>query len=114
MAMNLSYYVYVSDRGSAFATAIATVLAEALTELGHDSVYPAAGLPEPGRDRINLVVAPHEFFSSHGGHSERELLDAARVSVTVGVEQPGTASFDLAARYASVGPMALDISQDGV
>ena len=72
------------------------------------------GLPEQGRDRVNLVIGPHEFFSLQAGHSERELLNAARVSVTVGVEQPGTAGFDLGAHYASLGPMALDFSRDGV
>src|ERR1035441_4542992 len=109
MAMNPLYYVYVSDRGSASATAIATLVAETLEDLGHDTVFPALGLPEQGRGRVNLVVAPHEFFPHHGSHNERELVRSAKVSVTLGVEQPGTARFDLGSRYATLGPMALDI-----
>ncbi len=112
--MNPFYYVYVSDRGSAPEAQIASVLAETLADLGYRTVFPSSGLPEQNRDRLNLVVGPHEFFPRHSGHSERELLNAASVSVTLGLEQPGTPGFDIASHYASVGPMALHISDDGV
>ncbi len=56
------------------------------------------------------MVAPHEFFTLKQGLSERELLEAAEVSVAVGVEQPGTSWFELGTHYASVGPVVLDIS----
>ena len=112
--MNPPYYVYVCERGSASGRQIAALVAETLADLGYRTVFPVSGLPEQGRDRVNLVIGPHQFFCLQDAHSERELLDAARVSVTVGVEQPNTASFDLGAHYASLGPMALDISQDGV
>jgi hypothetical protein len=108
--MSPSYYVYVSDRGNVFMTEIAGVLAATLSDLGYYTVFPAVGLPEQGRDRVNLVVAPHEFFTLQRGLSERELLKAAEVSVCVGVEQPGTSWFELSTRYASVGPVVLDIS----
>ena len=112
--MNLLYYVYVSDRGSACATEIAGVIAETLSDLGYQTVFPAPGLPDKGRGRVNVVVAPGEFFPHRGDHSERELLDAARASVTLGVKGPTAPGFDIGARYASVGPMALHMSQDGV
>ena len=112
--MNPLYNVYVSDRGPASATEIAAIIAETLADLGYCTAFPALGLPERGRNRINLVVAPNDFFRFQGGHSQRDLLDAARVSITLGVDGPGTPGFDVGTHYASVGPMALDISEDGV
>jgi hypothetical protein len=108
--MNPTYYVYVSDRGNIFMKEIAGLLAATLSDLGYHTVFPAPGLPERSRDQVNLVVAPHEFFPLQRGHSEPELLHAAEVSVAVGVEQPGTAWFELGTHYASVGTMVLDIS----
>ena len=112
-AMTPLYCVYASDRGSPVASEIAALVAEALGDLGYRTVALAPGLPEPGRDRVNLVVAPDEFFP-HTGHSEPELLQAASVSVTLGVGQPGSPGFDVSAGYASAGPMALHISENGV
>jgi hypothetical protein len=108
--MNPTYYVYVSDRGNVFMTEIAAVIAAALGDLGYHTVFPAPDLPEKGRDRVNLVVAPHEFFPLQRQHTERELLEAAAASVSIGVEQPGTSWFELGTHYASVGQAVLDIS----
>lgn len=95
-------------------TEIASLLAAALSDLGYPTVFPAEGLPAAGRDRVNLVVAPHEFFPLQQGIPEDDLLRAAELSVTVGVEQPGTLWFDLGARYSSVAAGVLDISQVAV
>ncbi|MGA2521518.1 MAG: glycosyltransferase [Acidimicrobiales bacterium] len=108
--MSRSYHVYVSDRGNVFMTEIAAVLAAALGDLGYDTVFPAPGLPERGRDRVNLVMAPHEFFTLQRDHTEQELLQAAAASVSIGVEQPGTRWFELGTHYAGVGAAVLDIS----
>lgn len=89
---------------------IAGLVAAAIADLGYDTIFPAAGLPEPGHGRLNLVVAPHEFFPLQQDYSETELLAAAAASVAIGVEQPGTAWFELGTHYASAGPMVLDIS----
>ncbi|MFZ0667399.1 MAG: hypothetical protein WAM97_16715, partial [Acidimicrobiales bacterium] len=108
--MSPTYHVYVSDRGNVFMTEIAMLLSLALGDLGYETVYPAPGLPEPGPGRINLVVAPHEFFVLQPDLSELELLSAAGCSVCIGVEQPGTDWFELGTHYASAGPAVLDIS----
>jgi hypothetical protein len=108
--MTPRYHIYVSARGNVFMTEIAALLAASLADLGHDTVFPAPGLPEPGTGRVNLVVAPHEFFPLHEGASERELLAAASTCITVGVEQPGTQWFDIGAHYASHGLAILDIN----
>ncbi len=112
--MKLTYHLYVSDSGNVFMTEIAALLASALSDLGYETVFPARGLPEEGSDRINLVVAPHEFFRLQRGLTERELASAAASSVAVCVERPGTAWFELGAGYASLGAGVLDISKDGV
>ncbi len=112
--MSLSYHVYVSDRGNIFMTEIAALLAAALGDLGYSTVFPAPGLPERGRDRVNLVVAPHEFYPLQRGIQESDLLRAAETAVSVGVEQPGTSWFNLGAHYSSVAPAVLDISRVAV
>ncbi len=60
--MTASYHVYVSDRGNIFMREIASLLSAALSDLGRHTEFPALGLPEWGPNRVNLVVAPHEFF----------------------------------------------------
>ncbi|MGA2283484.1 MAG: glycosyltransferase [Candidatus Dormibacteria bacterium] len=104
------YWVYVSDRGNIFMTEVAALLSAALADLSYETVFPAPGLPEREPGRINLVVAPHEFFPLQRDVGEAQLLRAAEASVTVGVEQPGTAWFDLGAHYSSVAAAVLDIS----
>ena len=106
----VSYFVYVSEHGNIFMREIAQLLANGLTDLGYHTVFPAPGLPEATRDRVNLVVAPHEFFALAADRSPRELMQAARASVTIGVEQPGTPWFEIGARYSQVAARVLDIS----
>jgi hypothetical protein len=108
--MTPSFHVHVSEQGNIFMAEIAALIAAALGDLGFDVVFPAIGLPARQRGRIDLVVAPHEYFTLQPGVPEDELLRAAECSVTVGVEQPGTLWFDLGARYSSVAPMVLDIN----
>lgn len=112
--MSQVFHIYVSDRGNIFMAEIASLLAAAIGDLGFEVAYPAPGLPEPGRDRVNLVVAPHEFFTLQRDATESQLLRAAEACVCVGVEQPGTDWFELGAHYASVGPSVLDISSFAV
>jgi hypothetical protein len=104
------YHLYVSDRGNCFMTEIASLIDAGLGDLGYETVFPAPGLPEPGRDRMNLVIAPHEFFPLYPGVDEATRMKAAAASICVGVEQPGTPWFELSARYAAEGAAVLDIS----
>jgi hypothetical protein len=106
----ISYYVYVSGGGNIFMTEIASLLAAALRDRGYRVIFPAPGLPEPESGRVNLVVAPHEFFTLQPGLRDRDLLEAAECAVSVGVEQPGTEWFELGTHYASAGPALLDIN----
>lgn len=112
--MTPRYHVYVSSSGNIFMTEIAALIAVSLSDLGYECVFPAPGLPEAGLGRVNVVVAPHEFFPLQAGITEAELLAAAAQSVTVGVEQPGTDWFELGTHYASVSRAVLDISQYAV
>ncbi|HVA73435.1 MAG TPA: glycosyltransferase [Acidimicrobiales bacterium] len=91
-------------------TEIAAVVAAAISDLGYETVYPAAGLPEDGPNRVNLVVAPHEFFPLQLNHTKDELQRAAEASVVLGVEQPGTSWFELGYHFASVSRQIVDIS----
>ena len=69
-------------------------------------------LPAPDGS-INLVVAPHELFELAEA-SKEELQRAAKVSVCVCTEQPGTPWFGLTLDVARLGLMAFDINAHGV
>jgi hypothetical protein len=108
--MRTVFNVFVNARGSIVETEIAELIATAMLDLGHEVVFPAPGLPEAHRNTVNLVVAPHEFFHLQPDRTERELLRAAKASVSIGIEQPGTSWFELGTHYASLGSTVLDIS----
>jgi hypothetical protein len=112
--MTPRYHIYVSSRGNVFMTEIAALLAASLVDLGYETVFPAPGLPERQAGRVNLVVAPHEFFPLQEGLPEADLVSAAAASVSIGVEQPGTTWFELGAHYASHGLGILDINSYAV
>lgn len=91
-------------------TEIASLIDAGLGDLGYETEFPAPGLPEPGRDRVNLVIAPHEFFPLYQAVDEAARMRAAAASVCVGVEQPGTPWFELGTRYSAEGSAVLDIN----
>ena len=107
-----AYKVFSNSRGNVFMAEIAEMLAESIGQSGREvekSEFPLPRL-EPGV--VNLVVAPHEYFTLLD-FPEDEIVRSAAACVTVGVEQPGTMWFEEGARYASYGPLALDINQQG-
>lgn len=109
----LSYKVFVSSRGNIFMAEIAEMLADAIGQTGREVEKCEFPLPKFERGVVNLVVAPHEYYTLLDGVPEDEIVRSASSSVTVGVEQPGTTWFEEGARYASYGVVALDINQQG-
>ena len=106
--------MYVSALGNVFMTEIAEALTDAIAQCGRDVEMLRHGLPGRFPGTINLVVAPHEYFTLYEGASEAAVVKAAAESVCVGVEQPGTYWFEYGARYTSYGPLAIDINRRGV
>jgi GT2 family glycosyltransferase len=109
-----AYKVYVSSVGNIFMTEIAEMVSNSIEATGREVELLRQGLPKHEPGVINLVVSPHEYFTLLTGVSEDDIVRAATNSVTLGVEQPGTPWFELGARYASFGPMAIDINRRGV
>jgi hypothetical protein len=109
-----TYNVYASAFGNVFMTEIAEALTAAITRSGREARLHRNGLPAQAAGTINMVVAPHEYFTLYPGVSEAALVKAAAASISVGVEQPGTYWFEYGARYASYGPLAIDINRRGV
>jgi len=101
--------VFVSDRGNVFMREIAEHLVEALAGRGHRAELVVGELPDGGDPMSNLVVAPHELFVLAGA-GDADLERAARRCVCVNTEQHGTPFFDLAMRWAALGPVVLDIN----
>lgn len=109
-----SYKVFVSPVGNVFMAEIASMLADSIEATGREVERCTDKLPKAEPAVINLVVAPHEFFMLHEKVPESDLVRAASQSICVGVEQPGTPWFEEGVRYASYGPMVLDINKRGV
>jgi hypothetical protein len=110
----LAVRVHVSPAGNLFMTEIAGLLRAAFDDLGAHTELVTDRLP--GRDPrwVNLVVAPHEFFTLHRGASAEQCVEAAAASVLVTTEQPDTAWYAVSRRYAGVAPLVLDINELGV
>jgi GT2 family glycosyltransferase len=109
-----TYRVYVSAHGNVFMTEIADALTAAIAQGGRDVALFRHGLPTRAPGTVNLVVAPHEYFTLYEGANEAALVKAASESICVGVEQPGTYWFEYGARYTSYGLLAIDINRRGV
>jgi hypothetical protein len=108
------YRVYVSSFGNVFMTEIAESLVQAMARGGRAVQLHRTGLPRAEAGVRNLVVAPHEYFTLYDGASEADIVKAASNSISLGVEQPGTYWFEYGIRYASYGPLAMDINRRGV
>jgi GT2 family glycosyltransferase len=108
-----AYQVYVSPVGNVFMTEIAEMVVHSIEESGREVSLLRHGLPKSEPGTINLVVAPHEYFTLITGFTEAAIVRAAAQCITLGVEQPGTQWFELGARYASFGPLAIDINRRG-
>jgi hypothetical protein len=104
--------VFVAESGNAFMADIAGWIVEAARLAGRTAELSNAGLPR--RDgSLNLVVAPHEFFVLNPC-SHAELEAAARCSIPICTEQPGTPWYRLALAYCQRAPIAFDINPHGV
>ena len=104
--------VFVARDGNAFMRDIAGWLAEAAALLGRASTLHHDGSAPCDPEAINLVVAPHEFYllSDLG---DRDIERAARLSVPVCTEQPGTPWYDIGLIAARRSRLALDINAHG-
>jgi hypothetical protein len=100
--------VFVAATGNEFMRELAGWLVEAAALTGRAAHLVDDRLPEAD-GRLNLVVAPHEFFSLYPA-GRRELVRAAAASVCVGTEQPGTPWFEMSLDAFRRGPAALDIN----
>ena len=106
-------HVFVAPTGNAFMSDIATWLVEAGSLLDRPAELHADGDLPSDPDAVNLVVAPHEFYAL-GDFSDRQIDDAARLSVPVCTEQPGTRWFNVSRMYCQSSEMVLDINRHGV
>lgn len=105
-------HVFVARDGNAFMRDIAGWIAEAARLLGRPSALHADGTAPDDPDAINFVVAPHEFYLL-SDLDDRAIERAARLSVPVCTEQPGTRWFDVGLVTTRRSPLALDINSHG-
>lgn len=107
------YKVFVSGVGNIFMEEIAEALVVGIEATGRRATLHSSGLPGAEPETLNLVVAPHEFYPLQKNRTEAELVRAAATSIAIGVEQPGTSWFELEAKFASYGPLALEVNRHG-
>lgn len=103
--------VFVAPDGNAFMTDIASWLVDAVRRTGRTAALVSDRLPEPDGS-INLVVAPHEFYVLRDD-ADAEVRRAARCSIPICTEQPGTPWFELTAGLCEGSPLAVDINEVG-
>ena len=92
---------------------IATWIVEAGRLLGYPSELHDRGCRPNDGSSINLVVAPHEFYLL-GDFTDRQIDDAARLSVPVCTEQPGTPWFEISRLFCRASKLVIDINLHGV
>lgn len=104
--------VFVAATGNGFMRDIASWIVEAARLGGRRAVLVDDRLPTVD-GRVNLVVAPHEFFELFDAPRD-ELQRAAAASICVCTEQPGTPWFHLSVDACRRGLTSLDINPHGV
>ena len=105
--------VFAAPRGNAFMSDIAEWIVEAAGQTGRGARLVADGSAPNDAAAVNLVVAPHEFYLL-SDFDDRTIDRAARISVPICTEQPGTPWFDLGLVTARSSPVVLDINAHGV
>ncbi len=101
--------VYVAETGNVFMQEIAGWIVAALEEAGRTAELRTGGVPVASADHVNLVVAPHEYFTLTL-RSERDRRRGALASVPICTEQPGTQWFDLQLPTLADCPLVVDIN----
>ncbi len=103
--------VFVAPDGNAFMADIAAWLVDAATTCGRTARLVTDRLPEPDGS-VNLVVAPHEFYVLRND-TDAEVRAAARCSIPICTEQPGTPWFRLTVGLCEGSPLVVDINEVG-
>lgn len=109
---NRDVRVFVAANGNAFMRDIASWIVEAAGMGGRDAALVDDRPPQPDGS-INLVVAPHEFFLL-GACDPEAIAAAARCSIPICTEQPGTGWFLRSLAYCVGSPLVVDINAIGV
>ena len=104
--------VFVSRDGNGFMRDIATWIVAAAQATGRDATLVDDRLPAPDGS-VNLVVAPHEFYLLRDD-DDATIRAAARCSIPVCTEQPGTPWFLLSLGFCVGSPLVVDINAVGV
>ena len=104
--------MYVAQRGNVFMREIAGWIVAALGDLGHTAELLTDGVPVAEQDRVNLVVAPHEYFELAITDPVQRAAGAA-ASIPICTEQPGTAWFEIQLASVVRSPLVLDINAVG-
>jgi hypothetical protein len=104
--------VFVARDGNGFMRDIASWIVDAAVLAGRAAELVDDRLPEADGG-INLVVAPHEFFLLRDD-DDATIRAAARCSIPICTEQPGTPWFLLSLGFCVGSPLVVDINAVGV
>ena len=104
-------HVFVAPDGNGFMRDIACWIVEAARGAGWTADLVDDRVPRPDGS-INLVVAPHEFYILRDD-DDATIRGAARCSVPICTEQPGTPWFLLALGFCVGSPLVVDINTVG-
>lgn len=105
--------VHVASQGNVFMREIAEWLVAAFVDAGRPAELRTGGVPQASPSVVNLVVAPHEYFSLELTDPAARIA-GARASIPVCTEQPGTPWFEIQLASVAHSPLVLDINRLGV
>ncbi len=112
--MAIQCTIHVTARGNRFMSDLANLYAAGLTDRGLATRVAFDEVPAGVNGTIDVVLAPHEFFTVGPGFApedEREILARCVVLTT---EQPGAPWFDIGLPYARAALATLDLAEAGV
>jgi hypothetical protein len=106
------YRLHVAPGGNVFMAELADLVAHGLADLGRTVERAGPELPQAQPGVVDLVVAPHEYFTlaARAGADADRLAEAAASVVALCTEQPGTPWFDDQVAWCTACPLVLDIN----
>ena len=103
----------IADGGNWFFDELVIAIREELDRQRIRSVVSAGEFPKPRSDRVNVLVAPHEYSLIHGD-AAMPVDEVLARTIVLSTEQPGSIFFDLGVAASRLAGITFDLNAWGV